>query len=266
VPVGFKWFVDGLVSGALRLRRRGERGRLLPAQGRLVWTTDKDGIILDLLAAEITAKTGKDPGLHYRALERARRPLYERMDAPANREQKAKLGQALAGEGQAPRRWPASPSWPSSRTRRATARRSAGSRWSPRTAGSRRGPPAPRTSTRSTPIVRESLRGGDAPEPGWLEAGIGLFGKPGRLVRMVQARGLDPSRVVLVADETRDFEAAGSAGIGFVGVAWGYATPEVLHAAGAKEVMATVDRLRSRLLGEPEVPGGHDLPGDEVRS
>jgi phosphoglycolate phosphatase len=120
--------------------------------------------------------------------------------------------------------------------------------------------------TNGLDIVRESLRGGDAPEPGWLEAGIGLFGKPGRLVRMVQARGLDPSRVVLVADETRDFEAAGSAGIGFVGVAWGYATPEVLHAAGAKEVMATVDRLRSRLLGEPEVPGGHDLPGDEVRS
>jgi phosphoglucomutase len=91
-----------------RLRRRGERGRLLPAQGRHVWTTDKDGFILDLLAAEITAKTGKDPGLHYRALEQQHgAPLYERLDAPANREQKAILGrlspeqvraETLAGE------------------------------------------------------------------------------------------------------------------------------------------------------------------------
>lgn len=109
--------------------------------------------------------------------------------------------------------------------------------------------------TNGLAIVREALRGGDAPEPGWLEAGIGLFGKRRRLLRMVQARGLDPSRVVLVADETRDIDAARSAGIAFVGVSWGYATAEVLREAGAPEVIATVQRLRSRILGEPEEPG-----------
>jgi phosphoglucomutase len=73
-----------------------------------VWTTDKDGIILNLLAAEITAKTGKDPGIHYKELEaKFGSPVYERIDAPATREQKAKLGKlnteavratSLAGE------------------------------------------------------------------------------------------------------------------------------------------------------------------------
>jgi len=73
-----------------------------------VWTTDKDGLILNLLAAEITAVTGKDPGIHYKELEsKFGSPVYERIDAPATREQKAKLGKlgaeavkatSLAGE------------------------------------------------------------------------------------------------------------------------------------------------------------------------
>lgn len=106
--------------------------------------------------------------------------------------------------------------------------------------------------TNGLDTVREALRGGDAPEPGWLEAGVGLFGKRRRLQRMVQARGLDPSFVVLVADETRDLEAARSAGIPFLGVSWGYATPEVLRGAGTLDLVASVDDLRARLLTETE--------------
>lgn len=110
--------------------------------------------------------------------------------------------------------------------------------------------------TNGLDTVREALRGGDASEPGWLEAGIGLFGKRRRLLRMVQARGLEPSRVLLVADETRDVEAARSAGVGFVGVAWGYATPEALREAGAREVSTTVGELRQLLLGDAGFPRG----------
>jgi phosphoglucomutase len=108
VPVGFKWFVDGLVSGELGFGGEESAGASFLRQDGSVWTTDKDGIILDLLAAEITAKTGKDPGLHYRGLEQQHgAPLYERLDAPANREQRAILArlspeqvraETLAGE------------------------------------------------------------------------------------------------------------------------------------------------------------------------
>jgi phosphoglucomutase len=108
VPVGFKWFVDGLVSGELGFGGEESAGASFLRHDGSVWTTDKDGIILDLLAAEITAKTGKDPGLHYLALEQQHgAPLYERLDAPANREQRAILGrlspeqvraETLAGE------------------------------------------------------------------------------------------------------------------------------------------------------------------------
>ncbi|MCB8966677.1 MAG: phosphoglucomutase (alpha-D-glucose-1,6-bisphosphate-dependent) [Chloroflexota bacterium] len=92
VPVGFKWFVDGLVDGSYGFGGEESAGAsFLRLNGR-VWTTDKDGIIMDLLAAEITAKTGRDPGEHYRELEtRFGSPVYERSDAPANREQKAVL-------------------------------------------------------------------------------------------------------------------------------------------------------------------------------
>jgi len=92
VPVGFKWFVEGLVDGSFGFGGEESAGASFLRKDGSVWTTDKDGIILNLLAAEITAVTGKDPGLHYKALEeRFGSPVYERMDAPANREQKAKL-------------------------------------------------------------------------------------------------------------------------------------------------------------------------------
>jgi len=88
VPVGFKWFVDGLLSGAYGFGGEESAGASFLRLDGTVWTTDKDGIVLDLLAAEITAKTGRDPGLHYQDLEaRFGSPLYERMDAPANSDQ-----------------------------------------------------------------------------------------------------------------------------------------------------------------------------------
>jgi phosphoglucomutase len=151
VPVGFKWFVDGLLDGSLGLRRRGERRRLVPAPRRDVWSTDKDGLIPCLLAAEMKATTGKDPGELYAELaERFGRAAYKRTDVAASAEQKDVLkrlspeqvrSDELAGEPitsvltEAPGNGAAiggSRSWRS-------------------TAGSRRARRAPRTSTRSTP-------------------------------------------------------------------------------------------------------------------
>lgn len=92
VPVGFKWFVDGLADGRFAFGGEESAGATFVRRDGSVWTTDKDGIILDLLAAEITAKTGRDPGERYRAqTERFGDPVYERMDAPANAAQKAVL-------------------------------------------------------------------------------------------------------------------------------------------------------------------------------
>ena len=92
VPVGFKWFAPGSVRRLLLLRRRRERGRQFPAARWEVWTTDKDGLILGLLSAEITARTGKDPGEHYRDLtSRFGQSFYTRIDAPATLEQKTAL-------------------------------------------------------------------------------------------------------------------------------------------------------------------------------
>ena len=92
VPVGFKWFVDGLVDGSYGFGGEESAGASFLRQDGSVWTTDKDGIILDLLAAEITATSGRDPAEHYAALEELfGRPVYERMDAPANPAQKAVL-------------------------------------------------------------------------------------------------------------------------------------------------------------------------------
>jgi phosphoglucomutase len=92
VPVGFKWFVDGLIDGSYGFGGEESAGASFLRKDGTVWTTDKDGIILDLLAAEITAVTGRDPGEHYRALEEQfGSPVYERTDAPANAEQKAAL-------------------------------------------------------------------------------------------------------------------------------------------------------------------------------
>jgi phosphoglucomutase len=92
VPVGFKWFVDGLIDGSYGFGGEESAGASFLRKDGTVWTTDKDGIIMDLLAAEITAKTGKDPAEHYRELEnKFGRPVYERIDAPANAKQKAVL-------------------------------------------------------------------------------------------------------------------------------------------------------------------------------
>jgi phosphoglucomutase len=92
VPVGFKWFVDGLYSGQYGFGGEESAGASFLRKDGTVWTTDKDGILLALLAAEITAVTGKDPGEHYRALtERFGAPAYERMDAPATPAEKSVL-------------------------------------------------------------------------------------------------------------------------------------------------------------------------------
>jgi phosphoglucomutase len=92
VPVGFKWFVDGLVDGSYGFGGEESAGASFLRRDGTVWTTDKDGILLDLLACEIRAVTGKDPGVLYRELEgRFGAPVYERIDAPATREQKAAL-------------------------------------------------------------------------------------------------------------------------------------------------------------------------------
>ena len=97
VPVGFKWFVDGLVNGSLGFGGEESAGAsFLRLNGR-VWSTDKDGIILGLLAAEITAVTGRDPGEIYRDLTREfGDPVYERIDAPATASEKAALSKLSA--------------------------------------------------------------------------------------------------------------------------------------------------------------------------
>ncbi|MGB8781821.1 MAG: phosphoglucomutase (alpha-D-glucose-1,6-bisphosphate-dependent) [Terriglobales bacterium] len=92
VPVGFKWFVPGLVDGSYCFGGEESAGASFLRLDGTVWTTDKDGPIMDLLAAEITARTGKDPGEHYRELTAEfGTPYYTRIDAPATPEQKAKL-------------------------------------------------------------------------------------------------------------------------------------------------------------------------------
>lgn len=92
VPVGFKWFVEGLLGGWLGFAGEESAGASFLRRDGGVWATDKDGIIPCLLAAEITARAGKDPGEIYRGLTRdLGDPVYERMDAPATPEQKAAL-------------------------------------------------------------------------------------------------------------------------------------------------------------------------------
>jgi phosphoglucomutase len=92
VPVGFKWFVAGLLDGTIAFGGEESAGASFLRLDGSVWTTDKDGIILALLASEIQAATGSSPSEHYRQLtERYGEPAYARIDAPADREQKAKL-------------------------------------------------------------------------------------------------------------------------------------------------------------------------------
>jgi phosphoglucomutase len=108
VPVGFKWFVDGLIDGSLGFGGEESSGATFLRRDGTVWTTDKDGLVPNLLAAEITARTGREPGEHYRELTRQfGEPRYERLDAPVTPEQKPVLERlspqqlqatALAGE------------------------------------------------------------------------------------------------------------------------------------------------------------------------
>src|SRR6202140_5156160 len=92
VPVGFKWFTPGLFDGSCCFGGEESAGASFLRHDGTVWTTDKDGPLMDLLAAEITARTGKDPGEHYRELTAEfGMSYYTRIDAPATPEQKAKL-------------------------------------------------------------------------------------------------------------------------------------------------------------------------------
>jgi len=92
VPVGFKWFVEGLIDGSLGFGGEESSGATFLRRDGTVWTTDKDGLVPNLLAAEITARTGKDPGEHYQELTAEfGTPYYARIDAPATPEQKSRL-------------------------------------------------------------------------------------------------------------------------------------------------------------------------------
>jgi phosphoglucomutase len=92
VPVGFKWFVEGLLNGSYCFGGEESAGASFLRRDGAVWTTDKDGLIMDLLAAEITARTGKDPGELYEDLaDRLGTPYYTRIDAPATPEQRARM-------------------------------------------------------------------------------------------------------------------------------------------------------------------------------
>jgi phosphoglucomutase len=93
VPVGFKWFVDGLVDGTIGFGGEESAGASFLRMDGTVWTTDKDGLIADLLACELTAKTGRNPWETYQGLtERFGSPAYRRIDAPATPEVKGALG------------------------------------------------------------------------------------------------------------------------------------------------------------------------------
>jgi phosphoglucomutase len=97
-PVGFKWFVDGLIGGAFGFAGEESAGASFLRRDGSVWTTDKDGIILGLLAAEITARSGRDPSQLFDQLtQQLGKPFYERIDAPATAQQKNLL-KALTGE------------------------------------------------------------------------------------------------------------------------------------------------------------------------
>jgi len=99
VPVGFKWFVEGLLSGALGFGGEESAGASFLCRDGSIWSTDKDGLIAALLSAEITARLGKDPGEIYRELVREHgEPFYERIDAPASADQRAALAKLSAAD------------------------------------------------------------------------------------------------------------------------------------------------------------------------
>ena len=149
VPVGFKWFVPGLTRGNLGFGGEESAGASFLDLDGHTWTTDKDGILLALLASEIRAVTGRSPSEHYADLEnRFGKSYYARIDADANREQKARL-KALSPDDVSPSLARGSSRF--SPRRRAMVLPSVASRSSPRMPGSPPVRPAPRTSTRSTP-------------------------------------------------------------------------------------------------------------------
>ena len=99
VPVGFKWFVDGLLDGTLGFVGEESAGATFLRRNGQVWSTDKDGLICGLLAAEMTSATGKDPGQHYEELTaKYGAPVYQRMDAACSKEDKAKLAKLSAAQ------------------------------------------------------------------------------------------------------------------------------------------------------------------------
>ena len=152
VPVGFKWFVDGLVDGSIGFGGEESAGASFLRRDGTVWTTDKDGIIADLLACELTARTGRDPGVAYAELtERFGAPAYRRIDAPATPDAEGRARAAVAGRRARRRPSPATRSRrssPGARQRRADRRPQGRDRPA---AGSPPGRRARRTSPRSTP-------------------------------------------------------------------------------------------------------------------
>ena len=127
VPVGFKWFVPGLLDGSGPFGGEESAGASFLRHDGSVWTTDKDGILLALLGSEIQARTGKSPSEHYRSLvERHGEPAYARIDAAADPRGEGQAGAPSPPTTSRPSRWPASRSPPSSPRRPATAPRSAG--------------------------------------------------------------------------------------------------------------------------------------------
>lgn len=110
VPVGFKWFVKGLLEGSLGFGGEESAGASFLRRDGTVWSTDKDGLIMNLLAAEMMARTGRDPGELYRELTKELgEPVYERIDAAATPEQKTILSK-LSPTRCRLRNWPAIPS------------------------------------------------------------------------------------------------------------------------------------------------------------
>lgn len=100
-------------------------------------------------------------------------------------------------------------------------------------------------------VVRRSLRQWGAPEPGWLEAGVGISGKASRIAKVAARFQVPPADLVLVGDEVRDWQAAGEAGCGFVGVGWGYNLPDSLERAGVNQLCVDLGSLRQALGLDP---------------
>ncbi|MCB9496208.1 MAG: HAD hydrolase-like protein [Fibrobacteria bacterium] len=103
----------------------------------------------------------------------------------------------------------------------------------------------------SPSLVRTTLRKSGVPEPGWLEAGLGLHSKAKLLRRMAERFGVERADLLFVSDETRDVDAARKAQVPMVSVSWGYSSPSALERAGAGEVIGTVVQLAARILAQP---------------